>query len=226
MLRRQLSIVLFVLCARLAAGQDSTQSAEDKRIFGVLPNYRTTEASLPFHAISFHRKMTIAFKDSFDYPVYLTAGAFASLYQLEDQNPSFGQGMAGFGKRYAAAYGDQMIGNMLAEGFVPGVLHEDPRYFRLGQGPKGHRLVYAVSRILVTRTDTGGTSFNFGEVAGNAAATAISNAYYPDTRSAGENAEKLAIQLGTDAFANVLKEFWPDVKRRFQHHPPDSSTAH
>ena len=178
----------------------------------MLPNNRTTENSIPFAPITAKRKMTIAYKDSFDWPVYPTAAAFATLYQLEDQNHSFGQGMAGYTKRFATAYGDQMIGNMMTEGIVPSLLREDPRYFRLGQGTKGGRVKYALTRILVTRSDSGHKRFNFSEVGGNAAAVAISNAYYPDTRTVFDNTEKFGIQLATDAFSNVLKEFWPDVK--------------
>jgi len=189
---------------------------EDKRVFGVIPNNRTTEASVPFTPISAKRKMTIAYKDSFDWPVYPTAAAFAALYQLEDQNPSFGQGMAGYAKRFACAYGDQMIGNMMTEGIVPALTREDPRYFRLGSGSTKHRLGYALTRILVTRTDSGRNTFNFAEFGGNAFAVAVSNAWYPDTRTASDNVQKLSIQLATDAFSNVLKEFWPDVKRHFQ----------
>ena len=66
---------------------------EDKRIFGVIPNNRTTEESIPFHSISAKQKITIAAKDSFDWPVFPTAAAFAGLYQIENQNPSFGQGV-------------------------------------------------------------------------------------------------------------------------------------
>jgi hypothetical protein len=191
-------------------------NTEDKRVFGVIPNNRTTEAAIPFKPISASQKITIAYKDSFDWPVYPTSAAFALLYQLENQNPSFGQGMKGYAKRFAAAYGDQMIGNMMTEGFVPALTREDPRYFRLGEGTKKHRIAYALSRILVTKTDSGHTTFNFSEVAGNSIAVAISNAYYPDTRTVSDNAQKLCIQLATDAFSNVLKEFWPDVKRHFQ----------
>src|ERR1017187_6067584 len=131
---------------RSPAGLSGTASSssvalpvEDKRIFGVLPNNRTTEASIPFARISAKRKLTIAYKDSFDWPVYPTAGLFAALYQMENQNPSFGQGMAGYAKRFGSAYGDQMIGNMMTEGFIPALTHEDPRFFRLGQGTKKHR---------------------------------------------------------------------------------------
>jgi len=192
----------------------NTPPPPDKRVFGVFPNNRTTEASYPFAPITAKRKMIIAAKDSFDWPVYLTSGLFASLYQLEDQNHSFGQGMAGYGKRYATAYADQLLGNMMTEGIVPSLLHQDPRYFRVGVGSTKSRLGKALMQIVVTRTDSGGRMFNFSEWGGNAAAAAISNAYYPDTRTASDNLQKLLVACATDAFSNVMKEFWPDVKRR------------
>jgi len=192
----------------------ATPPPEDKHIFGVLPNHRTTEASLPFHRISAAEKMTIAFKDSFDWPVYPTAAAFAALYQLEDQNPSFGQGLKGYGKRFATAYADQMVGNMMTEGIVPALTREDPRYFRLGEGSMKSRAWYAVTRIFVTRMDSGRSSFNVAEWGGNAFAVALSNAYYPDTRTFHDNSQKLMIQVATDAFSNILKEFWPEPKAK------------
>jgi len=202
----------------LPAQNPSVQAPEDKRIFGVLPNNRTTENSIPFHKITSRQKMTIAAKDSFDWPVYPTAGLFATLYQLENSNPSFGQGMEGWAKRFGTAYGDQMIGNMMTEGLVPALFHQDPRYFRLGEGTKKSRIWYAVTRIEVARMDSGRNTFNFSEWGGNAAAAAISNAYYPDTRNWNDNLQKLLIACATDTFSNVLKEFWPDVKRKLHHH--------
>jgi len=95
-------------------------------------------------------------------------------------------------------------------------LHQDPRYFRLGEGSGWSRARYALTRIFVARTDSGHNTFNFAEWGGNAAAAALSNAWYPDTRTVSDNAQKLLIQCATDAFSNVLKEFWPDVKRHFQ----------
>jgi hypothetical protein len=198
---------------------------EDKRIFGVMPNNRTTEASIAFHPLSSGQKMTIGAKDSFDWPVLLPTGLFAALYQLDNDNPSFGQGMAGYGKRFAASYGDQMIGNMMTEGIVPALGHQDPRYFRLGKGAFKSRTWYALTRIVVARMDSGRNAFNFSEWGGNAMAVAISNAYYPDNRNWSDNTRRLFVQCATDAFSNVLKEFWPDVKRRFQrkHSTPQAS---
>src|ERR1035438_3693131 len=66
-----------------APAQPAPAIPEDKRIFGVLPNYRTTEASNPFVPLTARQKFTIAVKDSFDWPVYPTSAAFAALYQLD-----------------------------------------------------------------------------------------------------------------------------------------------
>ena len=187
---------------------------EDKRIFGVIPNNRTTEESIPFHSITGAQKMRIAFLDSFDWPVFPTAAAFAGLYQIENQNPSFGQGVKGYAQRFATAYGDQMIGNIMTEGLVPWATRQDPRYFRRGEGSILGRTGYALKQIVICRTDSGGHAFNLSEWGGNATAVAISNAYYPDTRTAIDNVQRLLIACGTDAFSNVLKEFWPDVKKK------------
>jgi hypothetical protein len=188
---------------------------EDKRAYGVLPNNRTAESSVPFQPITARHKLSIAAKDSFDGAVYPTAAVFSLVYQLEHDNPSFGQGAKGYAQRVGAAFGDQMIGNMMTEGFMPALLHEDPRYFRLGRGSGIHRTLYALSRIIVTPTDKNQLTFNYAEWSGNAIATAISNLYYKDGRHAGDNVAKLLIQCGTDGLSNVLKEFWPDVKQHF-----------
>jgi hypothetical protein len=76
---------------------------QDKRVFGVFPNYRTTDGNVPFEQIPSSAKVLIGLKDSFDWPVYPVAGAFAALYQIENQNPSFGQGMKGYARRYGTA---------------------------------------------------------------------------------------------------------------------------
>ena len=104
----------------------------DKRIAGILPNYRTANLSDTYVGLSQKRKLIIACKDSFDYPLALLGSAFAGIGQLTNDDPSYGQGAQGFAKRFAAGYGDQMIGNMMTEGFFPVLLHEDPRYFRMG----------------------------------------------------------------------------------------------
>jgi hypothetical protein len=186
---------------------------EDKRILGVLPNYRTAEMPTVYTPIPVHYKLEIAVKDSFDYPLMGVAAIYSCFYQLYDSHPQFGEGLKGYAKRLATSYTDQVVGNMLAEGFMPSLLREDPRYFRMNQGKGSKRLLYAISRIVITRTDSGGKSFNFSEVFGNGIAAAVGLSYYSDSRSVGSYLQNWGTQLGTDALSQVLKEFWPDVKR-------------
>jgi hypothetical protein len=187
------------------------------RVFGVLPNYRTADASQEGTVLTNRQKLVIASKDSFDYPLVGLAAAFAGLGQLTNQQPSFGQGLKGYGHRLATNYADQSMGNMFTEGLFPVLLHEDPRYFRRGSGPKLSRAGYALTRVLITHKDSGGSRFNYSEWIGNASAVAISNAYYPDNRNLLDNGTKLLMQVGTDALSQVLKEFWPDIKRAMFH---------
>jgi hypothetical protein len=194
----------------------------DKRAFGFVPNYKTTDASLPYQPISSKQKMTIAAKDSFDWTLSLVAAGYAGLGQLTNQNRPFGQGLAGYGNRFVRNYSDQVIGNLLVEGALPILLHEDPRYFRRGQGQFWSRVGYATSRVFVTRTDSGGSEFNYSELVGNSLAVGISNSYYPGSRTLGGNFQKFTLQFATDAVSNVLKEFWPDVKRKLPLRHPDN----
>jgi hypothetical protein len=215
------ALMIASAAAQTAAAPDEKVADQDppggKRVFGVLPNYRTADASAEFSPLTVRRKLTIASKDSFDYPLVVLAAGLAGISQLSDGSPSFGQGMKGYGHRLVTAYGDQALGNMMTEGFFPSLLHEDPRYFRKGADGGGtwSRAGYAVSRIFVTRTDSGRWRFNTSEWLGNATSVAISNAYYPDGRSAKDNVSKLLTQCATDAASQVLKEFWPDIRQKF-----------
>jgi hypothetical protein len=105
----------------------------------------------------------------------------------------------------------------MTEGLWPSVFHQDPRYFRRAEGSKKSRLVYAAEQIVVCKNDQGKRVFNLSEWGGNAMSTAISNAYYPDTRDWNDNLQKWLIAVATDTFSNVLKEFWPDVKHYWKH---------
>jgi hypothetical protein len=192
-------------------------STVDKRAFGVLPNYRTADGSLPFSPITTKQKFTIATKDTVDGPSYVIAAFFSGISQMNNSNPSFGQGVQGYARRYASAIADQGIGNFMTEAIYPTLLHQDPRYFRKGSGSIMKRAFYAASRVLVTRTDQGNWRPNAAEILGNGTVAAVGNLYYPDGRNFEDNMQRMWSQIGTDAVSNILKEFWPDIKRHFSH---------
>ena len=188
---------------------------ESRHILGVIPNYKTSLNFDHYEPLTSREKFKIASEDSLDPGTFALSAVFGGLGQVTDANKSFGQGAAGFGRYFGASYGDLLIGNYMSEAVFPSILHQDSRYFRRGTGGGYSRFAYAISQIFCTHSDSGGTQFNYSEWLGNATAVAISNAYYPDHRSAGSSMSKLGMQIGLDAVGNVLKEFWPDLQRRF-----------
>ena len=96
-----------------------------------------------------------------------------------NSDPELGHGIAGYGRYYWRTFTDGVSGTFFTEAIVPAITHEDPRYYTMGQGGFFRRTGYAISRAFVTKTDSGGTSFNFSEVVGNGLEAGLSNAYYP-----------------------------------------------
>lgn len=189
---------------------------EDKRILGVIPNYRTVPSrDLSIPPLTPKQKFTIATKDSFDPPGFGTALFYASINQLENTSPSWGQGIKGLSKRYVAGFADQAISNYLSEAIVPVVFHQDPRYFRSHTGTKWQRVGYAASRVLIIRSDKGTNQLNVSELLGTGMAVGISNLYYPsEERNVSSNLTKFCFQVSTDAGFNIVKEFWPDIRNK------------
>ena len=195
--------------------QDTSQPGnEDKRILWIFTNHRTTDDSDDLPKLTPRGKLAIAWGDATDRAIFAQTAFISGLGQATNGNPSFGQGLAGYGRRFGTTYGDFAIENMMTEGVFPALTRQDPRYFRRREGTARSRLGYAISRLFITRTDSGRNQFNYSELGGAATSLAISNAYYPDGRSAGNNLGRYAVQLGFDAASNVLKEFWPDLKRK------------
>lgn len=185
-----------------------------KRILWIIPNFRSAPTPEPYSPIRPEEKFKLAAEDSFDRGTVALAGAFAGEAQLSDSTKSFGQGVAGYSRYFGTAYADFVIGNYMTEGIYPTILHQDPRYFPKLSGSGWSRLAYAVGQIFWTHKDSGGMQFNFSEWVGNSTAVAISEAYYPDNRTAGNAMSKLGTQIAVDTAANILKEFWPDLQRK------------
>lgn len=197
---------------------DTTAFGQSKRIFGIVPNYRTDILPNPYTPLSTRQKFVIASQDSFDRGTVVLAAGFAGESQLTNSNRPFGQGAAGYGRYFGTSLADFVIGDYMTEAIYPSLLHQDPRYFSKLKGSAWSRLGYAAGQIFITHGDNGRMQFNFSEILGNSTAVAISQAYYQDNRDATDAGIKLVEQLGVDAAANVLKEFWPDIQRKMHHH--------
>jgi hypothetical protein len=191
---------------------------ENKRILGIIPNNRTWPSLTDYKPLTSREKFKIAEEDSFDRGTLILAALFAADAQSTNANRVFGQGVKGYAQYFGASYADFVIGNYMSEAIYPALLHQDPRYFRRGIGSTWSRMGYAVGQTFWTHTDSGRTQFNYSEILGNSTAVAISNLYYQDNRSVANSGTKLGMQIGVDMASNVLKEFWPDVSRKFKKH--------
>ena len=186
------------------------------RLFWVMPNYLSVEGRQQTPPLSTRMKFEFSEKTMTD-PVTLSfLGTLAAIGQATNSNPSYGQELQGYARRYATLYADTGIGTVMTSSVFPALLKQDPRYFQLGQGRKLHRVLYAVSRILVTRSDAGAIQFNYSEILGTGAAAGLSNTYHPqDQRTFGNTLNVWSTNLALNALCNIAKEFWPDVRRHF-----------
>jgi hypothetical protein len=208
---------------------EKNEKKKSDRMFYVMPNYLTVDNEPQVPPINWKEKFSITLKGTFD-PYEFVVGVVAGIRQAENSYPAFGQGAAGYGKRYGAAFADQAIGNIMVGAVFPSALKIDPRYFRMGKGGFRRRFFYAADRIFIARKDSGGHVFNVPEFLGNATAIGISNAYYPaQNRSVSSNLSGWGLQMAIDAFGNELKEFWPDIQKRYlkrkKSEPPQASAT-
>ncbi|HLY62191.1 MAG TPA: hypothetical protein VKV95_15725 [Terriglobia bacterium] len=184
-----------------------------------MPNHLTVEdpTSHP-PALTVNQKFKYMAENTFDPFEFLIVGAVAGIGQARNDPKSWGQGGKAFGKRYAASFADQADWNFWVEAALPSLLKEDPRYYRMGQGSALKRTGYAISRIFVTRTDSGHVTFNFPEIAGAGISSVISNAYYPsDDRTLSKNLSRWGFLIAEDTVLNIFKEFWPDIHHHSSH---------
>jgi hypothetical protein len=216
-------------------GKNSEASGTSKdRLFYALPNFLTLENAGQVPPLTAGQKFAVVGRSSFDPVQFVWYGFLAGISQAENSEPGFGQGAEGYGKRYGAYFADGTIENFFVGAILPSALHQDPRYFQSGQGSFFHRTGYAVSRIVVTRTDSGRNQFNYSEVFGSAIASAISTysyhphpGYHPSTgmeyvasdRTLKNTASVWGTQVGYDTITFVVKEFWPDIRRKIRKHP-------
>jgi len=214
-----------------AATQTSKKQAEkqiekkeqSQRMLGVVPMFGvTSRQNAP--PLTAGGKFHLFVKSAFDPFQYVAAGLQAGISQATNEFPGYGQGAAGYGKRYGATVADQVSSGFFSNFFYPVLLKEDPRYFRLGEGTVKHRIEYAFAQEFVTHKDSGGRTFNFSNVLGAVSAGGLSNLYYPSSdRGFGLTMSRAAIALLYGSAGGLVDEFYPDVQRKLfhkHHHVP------
>src|SRR5215472_1646895 len=119
--------------------EDAEMKAEQsQRLIGVVPMFGITSRP-DARPLTSREKFHLWEKSTFDPFEPIAVGFQAGISQWQDEFPAYGQGAAGYGKRFGAAFADGMSSGFFSNAVYPVLLHEDPRFFRLGQGSFGTR---------------------------------------------------------------------------------------
>ncbi len=191
-----------------------SKGESSKRIFGVIPAYTITDArNAP--ALTSREKFGLFAKGALDpFPVAAYA-VQAGISQASGTHAGYGQGLAGYGKRFGAALLDGTSSRFLGTYAFPSLLHQDPRYFRKSDGSAWSRVGYCMTRGFVTRADSGTSQPNWSNVFGKSASAGLANLYYPaEDRGANLTLTRLAISLSYQTLGNFAIEFWPEIHKK------------
>jgi hypothetical protein len=187
--------------------QMQMKAEEKQRLVGVLPNFYTSYVwnAAPLNA---KQKFSLSARDIFDPGTLLGVGVGAGIEQATNSFAGYGQGAAGFGKRFAAGLADDVTGSLLSQAVFPSMLHQDPRYFYQGSGTVKSRLKHALSWAVILRSDSGHSMPNYSYLLGDLTSGALSNLYYPrSSRGAGLLFTNFAIGIAAQAGDGVFREF-------------------
>ena len=185
------------------------------RIFGILPNHTTVEGATHIRPVSTKEVFQMAAEDTFDKPVFPFVAFTSWLAGVQGEEKSWGRGPTPYVKRYATTFADDAVATFLTTAVMPSLLHQDPRYFQLGEGSAWHRAWYATTRSFVTRGRSGHRQINVSDISGNFIGAAAANLYHPaEDRVWSDTVARWGTQMMWDILSDDLKEFWPDIRRR------------
>ena len=191
---------------------------------GVLPD-ANAQSTLALPAATVSEKWNLFETETVSPFTIAAAGFNSAVSQMTRSAPLYGKHPwkdDAFGKRAGASLGDIVSQNFFSDFLLASAFHEDTRYVRKGSSKKlWPRIGYAVSRSVITRTDSGDPTFNFANVLGSAMSAGLSNAYYPPvSRTTSVSLTNFGTSIAGSGFSNLMPELGPDVARWMKKHLP------
>jgi len=200
--------------AQRPPARSQTLEDEHPRLFLILPTYTVVHSESP-SPLTAREKWRLFVKGETDPFTFGWVAFEAGVAQANNDSPGYGQGAAGYGKRFGVGLADEMAGGFFGTFLFPCVLHQDPRYYRVGSGSFKKRLGHALIRPVFTHKDSGGRAFNWSGTLGSIAASSLSNAYYPEgNRGVGATFYRVAMSLPFNMIDELINEFGPDIQKK------------
>jgi hypothetical protein len=194
-------------------------TSNDRLLFA-LPNFQSVEDVGKLPPLTEGQKYKLVVRSAFDPVQYPWYAMLAGIGQATNSESSYGQGAEGYGKRYGLVFADGIMENFMVGAILPSALHQDPRFYQTSKGSFMHRLGYAMSRVVVTRSDSGKEQFNYSEILGSSMTAVFGGyTYHPrQDHNIGNVATVWVTQLSYDTLSYVTREFWPDIRRKIVGH--------
>jgi carboxypeptidase family protein len=209
-----------VVLPRAELAEAEMRVEEKQRVLGVLPNFYVTYVpnAVPLNS---KQKFRLAWKATIDPANFVVTGAVAGVQQAQNDFKGYGQGGAGYARRYGADFADSVAGTFIGGAVFPSLLKQDPRYFYKGTGSVRSRILYAVAHTVICKGDNGRWQPNYSNFLGSIAAGGISNLYYPDDKvGTALTFENAAINIASGAAIDLVQEF---VMKKFTSHVPNQN---
>jgi hypothetical protein len=186
---------------------EQIKAEEKQRLIGIFPNFYVSYVHDPA-PLTAKQKFSLASHDTFDWTSFIGISIAAGIEQANNSYAGYGKGAAGYGKRWAAQFGDGRTSDFLGHAVFPALFHQDPRYFYQGSGSFKSRLVHALASSVIARSDKGKPMPAYSDFLGDVGSGALSNLYYPHAdRGLGLVFTNAAIGIAGKAGSGVLKEF-------------------
>ena len=183
------------------------KAEEKQRVLGIVPNFYVSYVH-DAAPLTTKQKFTLASHDTLDWTSWVGISAAAGIEQANNSYKGYGQGAAGYSKRWAARFADGRTSDYLSHAVFASLFHQDPRYFYQGTGTKKSRLIHALSNSVIARGDSGKNMPNYSYLLGAMVSGAISNAYYPSAdRGANLVFTNAFLGIAGRAGGSVLQEF-------------------
>ncbi len=202
---------------------------EPQRILGFMPNFRTVSGGAKPPPPGWKYNFIVATHQATDYSSFIFLGLTSLTAEGLNMHAALGKGVDGFYAYSWRGFLDKTDNTYLSAGLLPSLLHEDTRFYALGNGHGvALRVLYVISRQAVAKTYGGRQTPNAAGLGGKVLTQVVSRYYYPPSATSFDVlATKFGYSVMRDVIFSSIREFYPDLAAHFvrKHHEKEARLA-
>ena len=190
---------------------------QPQRILGFMPNFRSVSGGAKPYPPGWKYNFTVATHQATDYSTFIFLGLTSLTAEGMNEHSALGKGAGGFYAYTWRGFLDKSDNTYLSAWLLPSLLHEDTRYYALGNEHSiSIRALYVISRQGVARTYGGRQTPNFAGLGGKVITQVVSRTYYPPSATNfAVLASKFGYSVMRDVIFSAIREFYPDTAAHF-----------